>query len=524
VIRAARAAPLGIASCHAARMKPCLLFALAVVVLGACSDSGDQATGSDSSTGTAESSSGGDSITDPTTPADSSSGDTTCADDCASTGGTSTSAPTTGIDTSGSGGGGDESSSGESSGPSESSSSEGPSGVCGNGVVEGTEDCDDSGESATCDDDCTPAECGDDNLNVAAGEICDQGGESFSCDVDCTPPSCGDGLVNASFDEVCDDGGSSPTCDDDCTLPECGDGTQNLAVLETCDDGNNLSNDGCSASCVIEGDFGGVCRVVDGTQWCFDNDACGEACEDVCGALGLTIEPSDAVWFAAQDTVGECDAISDAFGLSVPVQFGASPLGCLEDGGLNDLTGGGLTGGLLCSSDPNCPAAHRTDMDNLGGICDIVGARRSVCPCIGEFCGNGVVEGSEICDDGNEINNDGCNTQCTTGPNVCDSGVDPGSGEPWVVCGVDENGAWVGHGDSAGGQYHPELICQELGYTTVGEWGGTCGNVCGYCENVTSCDAPGMHFFDSGMWNGFGNCGSDALGEILCQTVMWSCI
>jgi cysteine-rich repeat protein len=449
--------------------------------------------------------------TDPTT-----SSDTGCVDGC-----------TTGPDTSGSSGAVDTTDGTSSTGittAEESSSSEGPVTVCGDGIVDFDEDCDDAGESAVCDDDCTFVECGDANPNQAAGEFCDAGGESLNCDVDCTAPVCGDGITNASDNEFCDDGGPSPTCDVDCTTPSCGDGSLNPAFLETCDDGNNDSQDGCSAACLIEGDFGGLCRIVDGVQWCFDNDNCGQACEDVCGALGLTLEPNDATWFAAQDTPAECQAISDAFGLVPPIAFDALPLGCLEDTGLAGTVGGGLSGSLACSSDPACPAAHRTDMDDLGGTCNLPGARRSVCPCAGAYCGNGLVEGAEVCDDGNEINNDGCNSNCNTGPSVCDGGTDPGTGAPYVVCAVDGDGAWVANADSNGGSYHPELICQELGYTTVGEWGGNCGNVCGYCEDVTSCLDNGTPTYDFGMWTGFGNCGEDGLGQLICQTVHWTCI
>jgi hypothetical protein len=35
---------------------------------------------------------------------------------------------------------------------------------------------------------------------------------------------------------------------------------------------------------------------------------------------------------------------------------------------------------LLCSSEPSCPTAHLTDMDQLGVACG-VNSRRSVCPC-----------------------------------------------------------------------------------------------------------------------------------------------
>ncbi len=62
--------------------------------------------------------------------------------------------------------------------------------VCGNGSVEGTEACDDMGESATCDDDCTLAECGDGVLNVTAGEECDDGNtaDGDGCESDCLLP------------------------------------------------------------------------------------------------------------------------------------------------------------------------------------------------------------------------------------------------------------------------------------------------------------------------------------------------
>lgn len=45
--------------------------------------------------------------------------------------------------------------------------------VCGDGMVEGAEECDEAGESPSCDADCTIPMCGDGLLNAAAGEECD---------------------------------------------------------------------------------------------------------------------------------------------------------------------------------------------------------------------------------------------------------------------------------------------------------------------------------------------------------------
>jgi hypothetical protein len=56
--------------------------------------------------------------------------------------------------------------------------------VCGNGIVELLESCDDGGESALCDSDCTEATCGDGTINEAAGEQCEPPNVGF-CNSDC---------------------------------------------------------------------------------------------------------------------------------------------------------------------------------------------------------------------------------------------------------------------------------------------------------------------------------------------------
>jgi hypothetical protein len=48
--------------------------------------------------------------------------------------------------------------------------------MCGDGLVDMGEECDDAGESATCDADCSVAQCGDGTSNSTAGESCDDAG------------------------------------------------------------------------------------------------------------------------------------------------------------------------------------------------------------------------------------------------------------------------------------------------------------------------------------------------------------
>ena len=116
--------------------------------------------------------------------------------------------------------------------------------VCGDGVVDGDEQCDDGntvsgdGCSATCTSELN-SKCGNGQLD--AGEHCDDGNTAGGdgCAADCS--------VEPGYDCA-----GSPSV---CTLipPSCGDGTVNSD--EQCDDGNHVSGDGCSAACQIETGF-----------------------------------------------------------------------------------------------------------------------------------------------------------------------------------------------------------------------------------------------------------------------------
>jgi large repetitive protein len=151
--------------------------------------------------------------------------------------------------------------------------------LCGNGVVDPGENCDDgntvSGDG--CDNQCCiergydcksayapPCHCGDGKLDF--GEQCDDGnsasgdGCSYRCKLE-PEGTCGNGRIDAQ--EECDDGntrsgdGCDPVCELEpsrfCTIA-CGDGM--LEPGEACDDGNSASGDGCSDTCQIEPGYG----------------------------------------------------------------------------------------------------------------------------------------------------------------------------------------------------------------------------------------------------------------------------
>jgi cysteine-rich repeat protein len=136
--------------------------------------------------------------------------------------------------------------------------------VCGNGILEPPEACDDGnlvngdGCSSTCTIEPPIPVCG--NGTLEPGEGCDDGnlvngdGCSSTCAVE-APPVCGNGILEVG--EACDDGNlvNGDGCSSTCTIepppiPKCGNGI--LEPGERCDDGNLVNGDGCSATCMVE--------------------------------------------------------------------------------------------------------------------------------------------------------------------------------------------------------------------------------------------------------------------------------
>jgi MYXO-CTERM domain-containing protein len=237
--------------------------------------------------------------------------------------------------------------------------------ACGNGIVQGMEQCDDMGESATCDANCTFAVCGDNTLNVTAGEACDDGNTSNddACPSGmgggCQPASCGDGFVYTGMED-CDDGGESTACDADCTDAVCGDATFNPTSGEECDDGNMLDNDVCVGMCALA--------------------FCGD------GFLFTTIE--------------ECD-----------------------DGGETATCDADCTPALCGDGAVNAAAGETCDDGNDNALDDCPDGPTGTC--LAAACGDGFVQtGVEECDDGpmnSDTEPDACRTWC--GPPQCGDGV-----------------------------------------------------------------------------------------------------
>jgi fibro-slime domain-containing protein len=276
----------------------------------------------------------------------------------------------------------------------------------------------------------------------AAGQGCVGG----SC-TKLTVNVCGDGVLGGT--EQCDDGnmvsddGCSATCQVEtgwtCPTPGqpckrieyCGNGILELDIGEQCDDGNMVSGDGCSAACHVEPGF--VCPTPG--QLCVSTVVCGD------GRLGGDEQCDSGRFNGAGGCTSTCTLVPGWLcptpGMACVTVCGDGIVAGNEqcDQGALDGTGHGcsatctIDSGFACvisSAAPDAGGVGSADASAQGGSDASLPAQSA---CHKTLCGDGVVEGAEQCDDGNLIPYDGCSPTCTLEPK-CN-----GQGQCSSVCG-----------------------------------------------------------------------------------------
>ncbi len=166
---------------------------------------------------------------------------------------------------------------------------------CGDGFVQGLEECDDGTTNSdtlpeACRTNCRVAHCGDGVIDE--GELCDEGRYNSdqagaSCRLTCGPATCGDGILDPG--EQCDDGADNSACLPDacrlsCSFAYCGDGVVDPGRGEMCDGSASECPD-CQLACAdCDGDGYG------------DGPACaGADCDDTTSLLNVDCTtPCDA--------------------------------------------------------------------------------------------------------------------------------------------------------------------------------------------------------------------------------------
>ncbi|MBI5503472.1 MAG: DUF4215 domain-containing protein [Deltaproteobacteria bacterium] len=310
---------------------------------------------------------------------------------------------------------------------------------CGDGRVRtGVEDCDDGNPS---DDDgclatCVAASCGDGHTRIGI-ETCDDGNAESGdgCSASCSTETCGNGVVDPL--EACDDGNGSnaDACLANCRAASCGDGFLREGV-EQCDDANASDGDACLSTCRAAACGDGFLNV--GVEACddgntVDDDGCDSSCSNEnLSALG------DLVWYDLDLNGDQAENGSEPGVAGIPVRLyrvlpaRAASGGALVAETVTDVDGSYFfeqlpEGSYYVEIDPpagwtvTIPHAGRnlaTDSDAdpvTRRTGNIVLPRRTTDP-TWDFgihqCGDGVVQRSETCDDGNSDNGDGCLSNC----------------------------------------------------------------------------------------------------------------
>ncbi|RME28931.1 MAG: hypothetical protein D6806_02065 [Deltaproteobacteria bacterium] len=149
--------------------------------------------------------------------------------------------------------------------------------ICGDGIQDPDEQCDDGPANSdttpdACRTDCRPARCGDGQIDT--GEECDEGSHNSdtvpdACRKNCTLPYCGDGVADPGLGEACDEGPNNSddpnaTCNLVCLIPGCGNGF--LDPWEQCDDGGTDPEDDCTELCRYN--VCGDLRLRQGAEFC----------------------------------------------------------------------------------------------------------------------------------------------------------------------------------------------------------------------------------------------------------------
>jgi cysteine-rich repeat protein len=288
---------------------------------------------------------------------------------------------------------------------------------CGDGLVQsGVEDCDNgkkNGDGASCTSMCKNASCGD-GLVQAGVEECDLGeanSDTGECTSMCKNASCGDGFVQGG--EECDNGaqnGDTLACTSACANAACGDGFVQAGV-EECDQGAANSDNGlCTLACKNEACGDGL---VGPNEQCdlgllnANGGACTLACKSAACGDGFLQAGEICDQGAQNSNAGACTlqckpaACGDGF-----VYAGFEQC----DQGAQNSNSGACT--LACNDAVCGDGFVRTGFEecDLGGLNSNAGACTLTCKTA--ICGDGFKGPGEFCDDGNQTNNDVCNTSC----------------------------------------------------------------------------------------------------------------
>jgi cysteine-rich repeat protein len=345
---------------------------------------------------------------------------------------------------------------------------------------------------------CVRDQCGDGIVNI--GEYCDDtSGLQTECEYgnptcnvcnDCLPEiltgaSCGDGITQGKYGEQCDEGingnlDDGTGCNSNCL-------SENCANPADCEDNNPCTTDSCTAgNCINQPKSDGISAPDD--LFCNGIEICSggtqipglDPCEDnIPCTIATCNENTDICEYVYVDSIcdnGEVstkDTCTPTGCINTPIDYCENDdnycaFGCTlaDDNDCNPICGNSLIetkgafteacddglhceDGIPCTAHTECTTGDQTCKLRAGDGCSDFCNVEFGYGCTGEpsvcqtFCGNGQVDSAfnEVCDDGNNVDGDGCSATCQI--EVC------GNGELNVGEQCDDGGVLSGDGCSA---------------------------------------------------------------------------
>ena len=232
----------------------------------------------------------------------------------------------------------------------------------------------------------------------------------------------------------------SATCElntNECsTVSRCGDGE--VFSPEECDDGNNEDNDGCAQDCIWERCGDAIVQT-------------NEECENT--RLSLCDNGNTGIQICENCELQPIDCGEDATCGNGLIEIGES----CDDGNLNNndacdnscqtqTCGNGIREDSEACDAEDVNSLQCSDFGFQLGNITCEACQLKLTECYFPHCGDGSIEGSEECDDGNQQSHDGCSRRCQ---------IEPCDGQPGVLAWPDQDGDGFGDNNITG-----EVFCE----------------------------------------------------------------